>query len=53
VVAIAGCSESVVSVAIEEVTPQAWAEAVYRPDILAKPETLVREPGYNPFDPKD
>ena len=49
VVAIAGCAETAVSVAIEEVTPEAWAEAVYRPDILEKEETLVRKPGYHPM----
>ena len=49
VVTVAGCAESSVSVAIEEVAPEDWAEAVYRPDILDKDETLVRKPGYNPF----
>jgi 4-oxalocrotonate tautomerase len=49
VLAVAGCAESSVSVAIEEVAPEDWAEAVYRPDILDKDETLVRKPGYNPF----
>jgi 4-oxalocrotonate tautomerase len=36
----------VVSVAIEEVSPQDWAEAVYRPDIQAKSDTLYKKPGY-------
>ena len=49
VVAVAGCAESSVSVAIEEVVPEDWAEAVYRPDILGKEKNLVRKPGYNPF----
>ena len=49
VLAVAGCAESSVSVAIEEVAPEDWAEAVYRPDILDKDETLVRKPDYNPF----
>jgi len=49
VVAVAGCAESSVSVAIEEVAPEDWAEAVYRPDILGKEHNLVRKPGYNPF----
>ena len=42
VVAVAGCAESSVSVAIEEVVPEDWAEAVYRPDILGKEKNLVR-----------
>lgn len=46
---IAGCSESSISVALEEVAPEAWAEAVYRPDIIEKEKTLIRKPGYNPF----
>lgn len=49
VAAIAGCSESSISVALEEVAPEAWAEAVYRPDIIEKEDTLIRKPGYNPF----
>lgn len=46
---IAGCNESAVSVAIEEVAPDDWAETVYRPDILDSEDTLYKKPGYNPF----
>jgi len=49
VAAIAGCSETVISVALEEVAPEAWAETVYRPDILEKKDALIRKPGYDPF----
>jgi hypothetical protein len=35
------------------VAPEAWAERVFRPDILEKPWQLVKAPGYDPFDPKD
>ena len=49
VASIAGCSESSISVGLEEVAPEAWAEAVYRPDIIEKEDTLIRKPGYNPF----
>jgi 4-oxalocrotonate tautomerase len=49
VVRIAKCEERVVSVAIEEIPAEEWPEKVYRPDILEKKETLVKEPGYNPF----
>jgi 4-oxalocrotonate tautomerase len=36
-----------VSVAIEEVKPEDWAENVYKPDILNKPEQLYKKPGYD------
>ena len=50
VVAIAGCEEKVVSVAIEEVDPADWPETVYKTDIMGKEETLIIKPGYNPFE---
>jgi len=46
---IVKCEEKSVSVAIEEITPEDWAEKVYRPDIIQKEVTLVKKPGYNPF----
>ncbi len=49
VVAIAECDEKVVSVTIEDVTPEDWPDLVYKPDILDKKENLYKEPGYNPF----
>ena len=49
VVDILGVGEDAVSVAIEEVERAVWAEAVYRPDILEKWETLHKKPGYDPF----
>ncbi|MGD8243150.1 MAG: tautomerase family protein [Desulfobacterales bacterium] len=49
VVAIAGCADKSVSVAIAEVTPANWADEVYTPDILAQADTLYKKPGYNPF----
>ena len=51
VVEIAGCEDKSVSVSIEEIAPSDWAETVYRPDIMEKAETLVKKPGYNPFEP--
>ena len=39
--------EESVSVAIEEVKPEEWAEKVYKPDILNKPEQLFKKPGYD------
>lgn len=50
VVAIAKCEEKSVSVAIEEIKPEAWAEEVYRPDILDNKEKLYKKPEYNPFE---
>ena len=47
---IAGCALTSVSVAFQEVAPDAWAEAVYRPEIIDAAESLVRAPGYNPFE---
>jgi 4-oxalocrotonate tautomerase len=38
--------EESVSVAIEEVKPQDWAEKVYRPDIASSPEKIYKKPGY-------
>jgi 4-oxalocrotonate tautomerase len=41
--------EESVSVGIEEVKLRDWAERVFRPDILAKPETIYKKPGYDPL----
>ena len=38
--------EESVSVAIEEVKAQDWAEKVYRPEILNNWERLYKKPGY-------
>jgi 4-oxalocrotonate tautomerase len=35
-----------VSVAFEEIGADEWAEKVYRPDIVNKPDTLYKKPGY-------
>jgi hypothetical protein len=34
-------------VAIEEIQQEDWAEKVYKPDILNKPEKLYKKPGYS------
>ena len=47
IVSAAGVGEDAVSVAIEDVAPEAWAETVYRPEILGRPETLFKAPGYS------
>ena len=38
--------EESVSVAIEEVEAQKWAEQVYKPDIVNNSEKLYKKPGY-------
>jgi 4-oxalocrotonate tautomerase len=38
--------EESVSVAIEEVNSEDWAEKVYRPDIVGNSEKLYKKPGY-------
>jgi 4-oxalocrotonate tautomerase len=38
-----------VSVAIEDVAPERWAEDVYKPDILENSDRIYKKPGYNPF----
>jgi len=40
--------EESVSVAMEEIKAADWTEKVYKPDILAKRDTLYKEPGYEP-----
>ncbi|HVS36509.1 MAG TPA: tautomerase family protein [Gemmataceae bacterium] len=39
--------EESVSVAMEEVKPEDWAEKVYQPDIVNNPERLYKKPGYD------
>ncbi len=40
--------EDAVSVGVEEVEPAQWAAQVYQPDILGKPQTIYKKPGYKP-----
>ncbi len=47
VVSIIKCGEESVSVAIEEIKPEDWAEKVYKPDILNTPGKLYKKPGYS------
>ena len=46
VMAALGSAESSVSVAVEDVQPSEWRARVYEPDILGKPDTLYKKPGY-------
>ncbi len=50
VLAIIKCEEKSISVAIEEINPEDWAEKVYKPEILQNSENLYKKPGYNPFE---
>lgn len=36
-----------VSVAFDEIHAKDWAEKVYKPEILHKPEQLYKKPGYD------
>jgi 4-oxalocrotonate tautomerase len=47
VMTVLNYGEESVSLAIEEVKPEDWAEKVYKPDILNKPEQLYKKPGYD------
>lgn len=38
-----------ISITFEEIDPKNWIEAVYKPEIESKPETLYKKPGYNPY----
>jgi 4-oxalocrotonate tautomerase len=38
--------EESVSVAVEQVKPQDWADKVYKPDIVNNSEKLYKKPGY-------
>jgi 4-oxalocrotonate tautomerase len=49
VMAIANVGEDAVSVTIEEVKPDDWAEKVYKPDIVNGPGKHYKKPGYNPL----
>jgi 4-oxalocrotonate tautomerase len=44
----ANVPEAAVSVSIEDVAKDARVETVYKPDILGKPDSLYKKPGYDP-----
>ena len=45
--ATANCAETAVSVGIEDVASDDWTATVYQPDIIAKPDTIYKKPGYD------
>jgi 4-oxalocrotonate tautomerase len=42
---VLGSKKESISVGIEDVAPEAWAELVNKPEILAKPETIYKRSG--------
>jgi 4-oxalocrotonate tautomerase len=46
VMATLNYGEESVSVALEDVEPRDW---VYKPEILGKPDTIYKKPGYDPL----
>jgi len=49
IVNIANTAEEHISIDIQEIAPEDWAETVYRNEILPKFDELAKKPGYNPF----
>jgi 4-oxalocrotonate tautomerase len=47
IMAGASCAESSVSVSIEDIEANDWVEKVYKPDIIQRPDTLYKKPGYD------
>lgn len=41
-----GCTESAVSIDLQQIEPSEWAKEVYHPFIEPRLETLVKRPGY-------
>jgi 4-oxalocrotonate tautomerase len=46
VMSVLNYGEESVSVSIQEIKSQDWAEEVYKPDILNSPGKLYKKPGY-------
>lgn len=44
-----GNKEEAVSVSIEDIAPNDWAEKVYKVDIAPNMDKLYKKPGYNPL----
>ena len=49
VMATLNYGEESVSVGVQDVEPRDWTEKVYKPEILAKPDTIYKKPGYGPL----
>jgi 4-oxalocrotonate tautomerase len=46
VVNVLKCEEQWVSVGFEEVKSDDWAEKVYQPEIVSRPDSIYKKPGY-------
>jgi 4-oxalocrotonate tautomerase len=44
-----GNSEDFISVGVEDVEQSQWVEDVFKPEILAKDDTIYKKPGYDPL----
>ena len=42
-------TEDDVSVSFEDIAKEDWVEAVYKPDIIGKWDTVLKKPGYDPL----
>jgi 4-oxalocrotonate tautomerase len=49
IMATANCAEQAVSASIQDIEPSDWVEQVYKPDIIGRPDTLYKKPGYDPL----
>ncbi len=45
---LAASGEEPVSIGIEDVELKDWTGRVYKPDIVDKPDTIYKKPGYDP-----
>lgn len=52
VTSLLGYGEESVSVALIEVEPDRWMDAVYQPEIAGRWEQLTKPPGYGPGAPR-
>jgi 4-oxalocrotonate tautomerase len=43
---VLGYGEESVSVSMEEIEAEDWAEKVYKPHIVSKPDRIYKKPGY-------
>jgi 4-oxalocrotonate tautomerase len=48
VTSVLNYAEESVSLGIEDVDPKDWTAKVYKPDIIDKPDTIYKKPGYDP-----
>jgi 4-oxalocrotonate tautomerase len=41
-----GSKQDAISIGIEDVAPAEWADRVHGPDVLAKSDTIYKQPGF-------